>query len=181
MKKSYEDREYDITSYDPEWPNQFEEYAHAIKEIFGNTIPIEHIGSTAVPSMSGKPCIDILVIPNDLKIVEEHIDDMEQKGFEYAGQYVMENSLLFRIMKENVLVANIHFFPREHPHNKEMLDMRDYLRSHPNIVEEYSKLKRELYSKYPNDYASYRKYKDKYTNDLKKTSAQGLPLRRLSS
>lgn len=167
-KHSYKDRKYDVVPYDQSWPSQFENHASKIRKIFGENIQIEHIGSTSVPGMDGKPCIDVLVMIKDLKIVEDHVSDMEEVGFEYAGQFVMENSRLFRVMKDNTLLANIHFFPIGHPHNGEMIDLRNYLRAHPEEVKSYSELKNELYVKYSNDYASYRKYKDEYMAELKK-------------
>jgi GrpB-like predicted nucleotidyltransferase (UPF0157 family) len=162
---SYSNRKYEIVPYDPAWVRQFEELKAKIQTIFHN-VQIEHIGSTSVPLMLGKPCIDVLVIVEDLREVETHVTDMEALGFEYAGEFVTEHSLLFRVMKDNTLLANIHFFPVGHPHNKEMLDVRNYLRSHPEEVKAYSALKQELYTKYHNDYASYRKYKDEYVNKL---------------
>lgn len=165
-KEAYKDRKYDVLPFDPNWSRQFTEYKNKLQRIFPN-VQIEHIGSTSVEGMSGKPCIDVLVIVPDIKIVEEHIADMEQAGFVYAGQFVMENSRLFRVMEDNHLLANIHFFPEGHPHNKEMLDMRDYLRTHPEEVEGYSNIKKELYAKYPTDYSLYRKEKDEYMNSLK--------------
>jgi GrpB-like predicted nucleotidyltransferase (UPF0157 family) len=166
-KHSYKDRRYEIVPYNPDWTNKFEEYKSKIKKIFPN-FQIEHIGSTSVLGMAGKPCIDILVIVDDIKTVEGNVREMEQAGFEYAGQFVMENSRLFRVMKDNSLLANIHFFPIGHPHNDEMINLRNYLRAHPQEAENYSKIKENLYSKYENDYASYRKYKDEYMNELKK-------------
>jgi GrpB-like predicted nucleotidyltransferase (UPF0157 family) len=40
--------------------------------------------------------------------------------------------------------------------------LRDYFRSHSEVVKEYSKLKFDLVDKYPNDYGLYRKYKDEW-------------------
>src|SRR3989338_9475187 len=48
-----------------------------------------------------------------------------------------------------------------------MLQLRDYFRTHPEVVSEYSKLKTDLAAKYPNDYGEYRKYKDEWMNKLK--------------
>jgi len=117
--------------------------------------------------MSGKPCIDLLVLVSDLKYVDDNIKEMEEEGFEYAGEYVMNDSRLFRVSKDNTILANIHFFPSNHPHVTEMINLRNYFRSHPEEVIAYSKIKNDLYIKYPNDYASYRKYKDEYMNNLK--------------
>jgi len=48
-----------------------------------------------------------------------------------------------------------------------MLGLHDYLRSHPEVVKEYSQLKFKLVEQYPDDYGSYRKYKDEWMNSLK--------------
>lgn len=172
-KHPYKDRKYEVVPYNSQWPFQFQEYAKKISTIFRES-QIEHIGSTAVPGMAGKPCIDVLVLINDLETVEAHVNDMEQAGFEYAGEFVMPDSRLFRVMKDNILLANIHFFLAQHAHVKEMLALRDYLRSHSQEVEAYSVAKENLYRKYSNDYASYRKYKDEYMNELIKRMDQEL-------
>src|SRR5262245_37737011 len=142
----YTERKYEVVPYNPGWLGQFELYATEIRNIFGN-LRIEHIGSTAVPDMAGKACIDVLVMSDNLQAVEDHISDMEKAGFEYAGEFVMEGSILFRFMKHNEVIANIHFFPVGHPHIKEMLDLRNYLRSHPDEMRNYSNFKIELYKK----------------------------------
>jgi GrpB-like predicted nucleotidyltransferase (UPF0157 family) len=48
-----------------------------------------------------------------------------------------------------------------------MLNLRDYLRNHPEEVLAYSACKKDLESRYANDYASYRKFKDEYMEKLK--------------
>ncbi|MDO8582419.1 MAG: GrpB family protein [bacterium] len=163
----YKDRKYGVVPYDPAWPERFEEYAAKIRGIFKG-VRIEHIGSTSVVGMSGKPCIDVLVMVDDLQAVDAHVAEMEQAGFEYAGEFVMANSRLFRVMQDTTQLANIHFFPVGHPHNDAMLSLRDYLRAHPEEVSAYTAIKKELCVKYPDDYAMYRKYKDEYMEEMKK-------------
>ena len=169
--KLRKNRKYTVVLYNPNYVEQFEAYSKKIQNIFNDpSIKIEHIGSTAVIGMCGKPCIDILVMTENLGVVENHIQDMEKCGFEYAGSFVMDNSILFRLMKDGESFVNVHFFPIDHPHNKEMLDIRDYLISHPEEVKIYSNLKNQLFSKYPNDYNAYRKYKDEHMRGLMKKS-----------
>ena len=59
-----------VVSYDPKWPQLFEEEAKLIKHALGaNCIAIHQIGSTAVPGLSAKPVIDILpVVTNILQV-----------------------------------------------------------------------------------------------------------------
>jgi GrpB-like predicted nucleotidyltransferase (UPF0157 family) len=170
-KYPYKDRKYDVVEYDHAWPQRFDEYAAKIRAVFGNEIRIEHIGSTSVPGMFGKPCVDLVVIVDDLEQVEAKVSDMEREGFSYAGQFVMEGSRLFRVVHDNTLDANVHFFVSGHPHIKEMISLRDYLRSNPEEVRRYSDLKRRLYDSHADDYATYRKQKDEYMADLKKRAA----------
>ena len=163
---NYKDRKYTVVSYDLNWQTNFNEEAKAIRKIFGDAIPIEHIGSTSVPGMQGKACIDVLVIPKNLEVVKKHVSEMENAGYTYRGAFVRDDALLFAKIENSTLRANIHFFPEGHSHICEMLILRDYLRSHPKEVAEYSALKEKLYLEYPQDYAEYRKGKDIYMEKL---------------
>ncbi len=165
MKDVYKDRKYSVETYDPKWPQRFELYANKISKIFGPEVQIEHVGSTSVPDMSGKPCIDVLVIV-DMKTVDSYTSELLAAGFVDAGEFVMKGSHLFRVMNGTEPIVNIHFFPKGHGHTIQMIAVRDYLRSHPEEVSAYSLKKRELYTQYADDYTSYRKYKDEYMKEL---------------
>ncbi|MFA6519881.1 MAG: GrpB family protein [Candidatus Paceibacterota bacterium] len=167
-QSAYKDRKYDVVPYDQNWPNEFESAAAKIRSVFNDdAIDIQHIGSTAVPDMDGKPCIDILVTVNDISVADKHRAEMEALGYIYAGDFVRPESVLFRKMNGTTVLSNVHIFPQQHSHVQEMLRLRDYLRSNPGEVKDYSQLKQNLYTKYKNDYAQYRKYKDEYMETLK--------------
>lgn len=162
-------RAYDIYPYDPEWPRKFEIFAEQIRAIFAaDVLEIEHIGSTSVPGMQGKPIIDILVVVADEERLEAHREQMEKADYWYQGEVVMGGSRLYRLMSEQRILANVHIFPKGHVHINEMLRLRDYLRTHPEDVQEYSYLKKRLKEKYPNNYPEYRKQKDEYFDNVLK-------------
>jgi GrpB-like predicted nucleotidyltransferase (UPF0157 family) len=171
LKKSlsnYKDRKYEIIPYDPNWPHQFSEHAKILKSIFADeAISIEHIGSTAVPRLAGKPTIDVLILVEDVSIADRVEKQMKIAGYNALGEFVTEGARLFVKESNNIRYCNIHVFQKDHPHVKEMLQLRDYLRAHSEVVSEYSKLKADLATKYPNDYGEYRKYKDEWMNALK--------------
>ena len=129
---------------------------------------MEHIGSTSVSGLAGKPLIDILGVVADISTADNFEEPLKQLGYEFLGQYVMEGSRLFIKEKEGERLVNLHFFEQGHPHIDAMLKLRDYFRTHPAVVAEYSQLKFDLVQKYPEDYGSYRKYKDEWMNALKK-------------
>ena len=170
MKKElfdYKNRKYETVLYTPNWKRRYVAEAKIIKKIFGNKVEIEHVGSTSVPGMAGKFCIDILVMTKNQKIVKEKIPLMEKAGFVHRGAFVKKGAILFTRIKDGSIKTNIHFLKYTDPHAKEMLDLRDYLRKSKIEVENYSKLKKELQKKYPNNYAKYRKFKDEYMEKLK--------------
>ncbi len=163
----YKARKYTIEQYDPHWINLFQKEADMLSCIFDtHAISIEHIGSTAVPNLSGKPTIDVLVVVKQLTDIDEIIPFMLKNGYEDKGEYVTKNSRLFVREKNNERLVNVHIFPKDHLHVSEMLKVRDYLRAHPEKVEEYNNLKQDLYKKYPEDYGMYRKYKDEWMKSL---------------
>lgn len=166
----YKDRKYTIEKYNSDWKRQFEKEAKVLQRIFDKVaLSIEHIGSTAVPNLSGKPTIDVLVVVNQLTDIDEIVPFMMKSGYEDKGEYVTKNSRLFVREENNERLVNVHIFPKDHLHVTEMLKVRDYLRTHAEKVEEYNNLKQELYKKYPDDYGTYRKYKDEWMKDLVST------------
>ena len=167
MKKEYKDRPYAIEAYDPEWKERFNRETRQIHTIFGElAIRIEHIGSTAIVGLSGKPTIDVLVLVNDLTAINSVVTQMIKNGYKDMGAYVTNDSRLFVKENNGSRLVNVHVFRTDHVHVKEMLWLRDYLRNHPEKIAEYNILKRKLYAKYPNDYGMYRKYKDEWMNNL---------------
>jgi GrpB-like predicted nucleotidyltransferase (UPF0157 family) len=169
---TYATRGYDIHRYDLVWPDRFLHLAAAIKGIWGlDAVDIQHVGSTAVPGMDGKPVLDVLVLVGSPDKLDCHKEAMEAAGYIYQGSVVTDDSRLYREVRDGEIVANMHIFPHDHAHASEMIMIRDYLRSHPEDVEEYSTLKKYLKEKYPNDYASYRREKDAFMDGILKKRA----------
>ena len=66
----------EISPYNPKWPLLFTAENRRIAEGFGaELVGTHHIGSTAVPGLSAKPEIDILVV------VSEHINEVARSEF----------------------------------------------------------------------------------------------------
>lgn len=168
MPIDYKGRKYNVVPYDPKWKDRFVEEAKLLNSIFGaSAIAIEHIGSTAVSGLVGKPTIDILILVENIAIVDVLNQKMESAGFKALGEYVMPGARLFVKEVNGNRLCNVHVFPKKHLYTKEMLQLRDYLRNHLELIKEYSKLKFDLQAKYPNDYGLYRKHKDKWMEKLK--------------
>lgn len=171
---THKDRRYDIQEYNPAWQNSFRDEAERIRKVLGDdVIKIEHIGSTSVPGMAGKSTIDLDVIVKDVSKIVDYEEKLSGLGYESLGEFVAKDAFFFAKEKDNTRIFNVHLMESGHPIFKGIIAVRDYLRSHPEEVERYSDLKKELFKKYPNDYGSYRKNKDVYMDNLERRALEG--------
>ena len=165
---SAKDRKYTVVSYQESWKDDFVAIKNQLSEIFGDsTIEILHIGSTAVEGMSGKPTIDVLVLVKNIEVADLVTDAMSAIGYIALGEYVTAGGRLFAKEADGERIVNIHCFEASHPHAQEMITMRNFFQNNPDRAKEYAELKIDLFKKYPNDYKSYRAFKDPYLTKIK--------------
>ena len=70
----------EIVTYDPRWPEYFEQESNRIKEVLGSYLKeIYHIGSTALPNMPAKPVIDMMLVCDNLDEIESIAEKLKQK------------------------------------------------------------------------------------------------------
>jgi GrpB-like predicted nucleotidyltransferase (UPF0157 family) len=51
-----------VVTYRPEWPTEFEQLAERLRHALGDlAVAVDHVGSTSVPGLSAKDCIDVQV------------------------------------------------------------------------------------------------------------------------
>jgi len=132
-----------VVPYNPDWPQIFKIESEKIKRALGsNCIAIHHIGSTSVPGLSAKPVIDIIGVVKDPK---QAIQSLESLGFKYKGEYNIPMRFYFKRLEG--IETNLHVYREGHPEIELNLLFRDYLRKHPDVRDEYAKLKEDLLRK----------------------------------
>ena len=166
MKKSLEQRiqeaireEISIVPYNAEWSSLFEKEAEFLRNRLPESliIKIEHIGSTAVPNLSAKPIIDILIEVSSLEeTVRQIVPILESEGYDYFWRTDVSPEYAWFI-KRNAEGTRTHHLHLVEADSKlwERLYFRDYLREFPDEAERYAKLKHFLSEKYPNDRIAY--------------------------
>ncbi len=161
-------REYSFCEYDKNWPHKFSQIKTFLAGVFGDkAISINHIGSTSIPGMKAKPVIDVLVIVHKIQRLEEEIKVMSKAGYTWGENYIEPNSLIFfKTVSGEKKIENIHVCEKGSPKTKQFIVMRDYLRSHPEKVKEYSDLKEKNANLFPTDYPTYRAAKAPYLEQL---------------
>lgn len=137
-----------IVPYDLAWLKLFEAEKELLLNTFGDKIlAIEHVGSTAVPGLSAKPIIDIIVAVKsldeaDLKEFREKLPPLGYEnipGRKYAhSQFFPKGSAEGRT--HHVALTTLD---SEWGWQNKIL-FRDYLRNHEKARNEYESLKHAL-------------------------------------
>jgi GrpB-like predicted nucleotidyltransferase (UPF0157 family) len=155
----------DVVPYDPGWPAAFEaERAHLVGCLPADVVVrVEHFGSTAVPGLSAKPIIDMLVEVTDLEAVKERVvPALEGQGYEYLWRPTFgddgEPFYAWFIRRDPVTgkrTHHIHMVEADFTEHWDRLIFRDYLREHPDVAEDYGRLKLRLAEEFPDDRVAY--------------------------
>ena len=137
--------------------NEFEiESAQVVVTLGENVIAIHHIGSTSIATIHAKPIIDMLVEVSSIDRVDDRNSQMQSLGYECMGEFGISARRFFR--KDNaagIRTYHIHTFEVDSAQVKRHLAFRDYLNTHPEAAQQYSKLKQELAKQYPTDIQGY--------------------------
>ena len=148
-----------IALYSRDWKCEFRKEEQRLLSALPNGIFIEHIGSTAVPGLSAKPIIDIMLGTGTLEIIDTLIPILFTLGYEYMPRNEVQ-------IPERRFFAKPFIRPRRfHLHAvvaegcfwKEHLIFRDCLRNDPGLMRQYAALKQQLAQQYYDN-------RDSYTN-----------------
>lgn len=150
-----------VVPYNEKWPEEFEKIRLEISQALGDlSLSIEHVGSTSVYGLWAKPIIDMDVVISDNSVLPKVIEKLKEIGYEYEGNLGIEGREAFRYEdKPELMMHHLYVCPKDSPELKRHIIFRDYLRTHPDAVEEYSKVKREGAKLYSEDIDSYIEYK----------------------
>ena len=156
----------EVVDYDPTWPQQFQSEAELIKPLFGdNLAALYHIGSTAVPGLSAKPTIDMLLEVKNITLTDTANDAMKNVGYEAWGEYGMPGRRFF-IKGKDKRTHHIHAFQTGNAEIKRHLDYRDYLIANPNAAKEYAALKIRLAENFRNNRRAYVEGKQDFIHEI---------------
>lgn len=154
-----------IVKYDPAWPAKFAGEAQKLREVLGtNLAAIEHAGSTAVPGLSAKPIIDILVGVHSLEAAKASIPEIEALGYGYWREDTIPRRLYFvkGLPPNGPRSHHIHFVEIGTDFWRTHLLFRDILRADPNEAKRYEGLKRLLAAQFTDDREAYTDGKAEY-------------------
>lgn len=166
-RPTWRDEAVRVVDYDPAWPGAFRVEAEALEPVIGPWITggIHHVGSTAVPGLSAKPVIDILVGVESLEASRPCIEVLASLQYHYAP-YRADVMHWFCKPDPSRRTHHLHLVPTGSPRYVEELAFRDYLRAHPGQAHAYEVLKRDLAVRFRDDREAYTEGKAAFVREL---------------
>jgi GrpB-like predicted nucleotidyltransferase (UPF0157 family) len=163
-------KKYVFKPYSKIFPELFDKEKERIASYIKVALAIEHVGSTAVPNLGGKGIIDIAIAVNkqDMESVSKQLQNL---GYEFRPTFSTPDRLYFIIYlldpEEETRRYHIHLTYLENSKWKELIEFRDYLRTHPEAIEEYANIKKQAADVANQDGEQYRKMKEPMFQKIK--------------
>lgn len=154
-----------LTDYCAQWPEQYRVESQRIAEaLYPFSISLAHIGSTAIPGLTAKPIIDILLgLQEPVHSIPVQLT-LQGMGYRPHGEKGVPGRLFFTAGDP----ARFHLHLVEYKGSiwKNHLFFRDRLIDNPKLAAQYVKLKRELAERFPQDRESYTRGKADFIENV---------------
>ena len=153
---------------DAKWASDFRKIKAELEDAIGDLIVrIEHVGSTSVTGMSAKPCIDLDVVIADASRLPAVISGLEAIGYIHEGDLGIKGREAFKYTdKPHLQNHPLYVCPRDSEELHRHLTFRDYLKTHPEAVAAYSRVKETAARLYPDSIDGYMAYKSPCIEEL---------------
>ena len=134
-----------LLPHDPAWKDDFLTEKNRIAAALDDrSVLIEHVGSTAIPTIHAKPIIDIAILCGE-KGLEPLAQALLGLGYDYRGQFGEERGHYYAVLdKDNVRLCQAHIFTEANADWHSKRRFRDVLRQNPELAHEYDDYKRRL-------------------------------------
>ncbi len=157
-----------LVPHDPEWAGLFQaEKAQILGALGDLVLDIQHVGSTAIPTISAKPIIDVAVLVKSIEEACKRVGTIEALGYQKKQENNPER-LFFTKGPEEMRIVYLHIGDRGTNYVQDMIAFRDYLIQNPGQAKKYMELKSRLAGKYAGDREPYTAAKESFVRDVLK-------------
>jgi GrpB-like predicted nucleotidyltransferase (UPF0157 family) len=170
----------EVVAYDPIWPELFEQERQHLRSCLPPELVqrIVHFGSTAIPGISAKPIIDILVEVTSLEETRKRIAPiLEAQGYDYFWRPSWGDDTppfyAWFIKRDRCgnRTHHIHMVEPDFEHWERLL-FRDYLIDHPDVARQYSALKVRISKRHRNNRIAYTDAKREFIKTVTEKAKQ---------
>lgn len=131
-----------LLPHDPAWRSDFLAEKQRIADHLGDSSArIEHVGSTAIPTVHAKPILDVAILCGEQGL-DPVIQALTGIGYEYRGQFDNQIGHHYAVLDMgNVRLCQTHVFTGATPDWHAKLRFRDVLRQDRGLAREYDEYK----------------------------------------
>lgn len=146
-----------LLPHEKAWEAEAEQTIIMLQKLLGDDAKeIQHVGSTAVPTICAKPIIDIALAVNSFDDVMKHLPTLQAAGFYYRAQNDIPNQKLFACGSfydgtGDLQTHFIHVVLTDSAQWRDYILFRDYLNRHSDTAKAYENLKLSLAEAAPAD------------------------------
>lgn len=152
-----------VVPYDSSWATEYKKEEKILKELIGDKIlDIQHVGSTSIIGLSAKPILDIAIGVKDNDVLDKVIPILTNAGYDVKNSIGEYGEVLARKGTPENRTHYIHIEVLGSEFWNNHILFRDYLLSHPQYIEEYKKLKKNLGDINKEDRKNYTKSKNEF-------------------
>lgn len=162
-------RRVEVAPHSPGWAEEFRSEAGRLRAALGDDlVAVHHVGSTAIPGISAKPIIDILLAVREVERLDDFGPEMAALGYEGRGEFGLPGRRFFVKDTDGRRTHHIHAYTRGNPELERHLAFRDYMISHPENARAYGRLKERLAKEFPADIEGYMDGKDAFIKEMER-------------
>lgn len=163
MLEGVERYKVNLLPHNPFWTEEFIEVKDKIETALNDVLDdIQHVGSTAIPTVWAKPILDVAILAKRFGNIE--IEKIKKLGYDYCG--VDDNNSNYHLFvlrgENNISLHHIHCYDKVGCGFEQLVGFRDYLNENENIAIQYDKLKKALLKQYKDDRQQYTKGKAEF-------------------
>jgi GrpB-like predicted nucleotidyltransferase (UPF0157 family) len=156
-----------LVSHDPRWAQLYECAETDLRGRLGAWIvAMAHIGSTAVAGLDAKPILDLMIAVRSLRLPSEVFTELSAGGYERRPEDCVPGRLFFAKGDDSARTHYLSICEAESPFWASHIAFRDRLRADGRLVQEYSRLKRQLTEQFPYDRIAYTNAKEFFIHSV---------------
>ena len=97
-----------LVEHQSQWEEDAKDVIKLLKQILGETaVDIQHVGSTAIPSIHAKPIVDIAVAVRNFDDLQPYVEVLERHRIVFRGK-VVDGDILFVMGEKDMRTHHIH-------------------------------------------------------------------------
>jgi GrpB-like predicted nucleotidyltransferase (UPF0157 family)/uridine kinase len=156
-----------IVSYDSRWALRAQEELRRLGETLGSAaVRLEHVGSTAVPGLAGKPILDLQLSVAAIAQRDLYVKPLQGLGYTFIPDPGSPDFHFFAKPLVRPRSHHLHVCEAGSEHERRHIAVRDFLRVHSDEARSYETLKRDLLERFHSDRLEYIAGKERYLDQL---------------